>query len=103
MSEHPLTPTNMTIVIACSSINQANDAMAQYGTDAAGVVAHKCVTVADALAAVALPALTPWCILAHADELVIAALGNRFGVPRNLSNCLDMHSNDYAIRPSRFV
>lgn len=100
MSEHPLTPQNTKIIVCGVDANQIADAVAKYGTDVATVTVVSVVTVADAAAArAAHSALTPWCILAHANEFAIGGLQRFFGSPRTLSDCLRMTPNDYAINP----
>jgi len=104
MSEHPLTPQNLAVIICGTNANQIADAMKPYGTDAATVAVTSVQTVAEAKAArIALPSNTPWCILSHADEFVIDVLRDYFGAARTLADCLNMTPNDYAIHPSRLT
>lgn len=104
MSEHPLTPQNLTIIVAGWNQNQIDDALKQYGTDTATVTV---ISVTDSLTALpdalALPVETPWCFLPFANWTAIRALTGRFGSSKPLAQCISMTPNDYAINPKAFT
>lgn len=101
MSTEPLIPLNTQIVVACGSVNKANDEMANYGQDvAARVTMHICITVADAEAAKgSLPAETPWTILGGANPYVIQSLQMYFGPSRCFAYALEAQNQEFAVKP----